>query len=366
MPFADPTQEAARILGICNACRYCEGYCAVFPAMELRTSFTEADVSYLANLCHQCAECYYACQYAPPHEFAVNVPRTLAEARLQSYRRYAWPVRFAKAFGRNESVVATIVLVCVILAVGAALMVPGADRVVGDFYRVVPHAVMAGLFGAVALFVVLALLIGVIRFWKEGAASSTHAAAPEFAHALHDVVLLKYLDNGGSGCTYPRNTDSQMRRWFHHLTFYGFFLCFAATSVAAVYHYGFGWLAPYDYFSVPVVLGTLGGIGLLIGPAGLYWLKQQRDPAIADSKQDGMDVSFLALLFLTSVTGLMLLALRQTVAMGALLLIHLGFVLALFLTMPYGKFVHGLYRFAALVRYASERSRAGGVKPPSA
>src|SRR5437868_3654240 len=83
--------EGERLMVICNACRYCEGYCAVFPAMERRLNFTEADLNYLANLCHNCAECYYACQYAPPHEFAVNVPKTLAEIRERSYRQYAWP-----------------------------------------------------------------------------------------------------------------------------------------------------------------------------------------------------------------------------------------------------------------------------------
>jgi citrate/tricarballylate utilization protein len=30
-------------------------------------------------------------------------------------------------------------------------------------------------------------------------------------------------------------------------------------------------------------------------------------------------------------------------------------VMALFLSFPYGKFVHGLYRFLALVQYAGER-----------
>jgi citrate/tricarballylate utilization protein len=44
--------------------------------------------------------------------------------------------------------------------------------------------------------------------------------------------------------------------------------------------------------------------------------------------------------------------------MPALLLVHLGLVLALFLTLPYGKFVHGMYRTAALVKYASETLRA--------
>ena len=56
-------------------------------------------------------------------------------------------------------------------------------------------------------------------------------------------------------------------------------------------------------------------------------------------------------------TGLGLLAFREHASMGTWLAIHLGFVLALFLTMPYGKFVHGLYRLVALVRYHLERRR---------
>jgi Fe-S oxidoreductase len=63
---------------VCNACRYCEQYCPVFPAMEERREFARVDLAYLANLCHNCGECLYACQYAPPHEFGINVPRTLA------------------------------------------------------------------------------------------------------------------------------------------------------------------------------------------------------------------------------------------------------------------------------------------------
>jgi citrate/tricarballylate utilization protein len=41
--------------------------------------------------------------------------------------------------------------------------------------------------------------------------------------------------------------------------------------------------------------------------------------------------------------------------MGLLLALHIGIVFALFINMPYGKFVHGFYRFLALVRYAKER-----------
>ena len=72
-----------------------------------------------------------------------------------------------------------------------------------------------------------------------------------------------------------------------------------------------------------------------------------------------MDVAFIAMLFLTGLTGMALLLWRDTPAMGPLLALHLGVVFSLFITMPYGKFVHGIYRFVALVRYARERRMLG-------
>ena len=80
---------------------------------------------------------------------------------------------------------------------------------------------------------------------------------------------------------------------------------------------------------------------------------------LVDEARTGMDVAFIAMLFLTSLTGMALLLLRETAAMGPLLALHLGVVFALFITMPYGKFVHGIYRFVALVRYARERQMMG-------
>jgi citrate/tricarballylate utilization protein len=351
VPPNELIREGDRILTICNACRYCEGYCAVFPALERRPSFGEADLHYLANLCHNCAECYYACQYAPPHEFAVNVPKTLAEIRAHSYRQYAWP---GFPLQRNGPTVIFVLALCLIAAVFAAVRLGGAGG--ADFYCVISHEVMAGGFSALSLAVLLALAVGFVRCWRESGPLAD-ARGSAWKQALGDVLTLKYLDGGGVGCTYPDERQSQARRWFHHFTFYGFLLCFASTSVAAIYHYVFDWRAPYGYLSLPVALGTLGGLGLLIGPAGLYWLKQRRDPATSDGIQSGMDVAFIALLFLTSLTGLLLLSLRETAAMTPLLVVHLAIVAALFLTLPYGKFVHGLYRFAALVRYAREMRR---------
>ena len=355
LPGTDSLAEGARILTICNACRYCEGFCAVFPALEQRAQVAVADLHYLANLCHNCAECFYACQYAPPHEFAVNVPKTLAEIQVRSYREYAWPSAF---FGKSSAILAAALLSAAMLWFYLAR----GDAAAGQFYRVISHRAMVAVFGAVSAVVGGVILIGLLRWRRESGWGIASLSA--MSHGFLDALKLTYLDGGGQGCTYPGERRSRARWWFHHLTFYGFLLCFASTTVAAVYHYALGLRAPYDYLSVPVVLGTIGGIGLLAGPAGLLWLKRDRDPATGAAQHDRLDIELIVLLWFTSATGLLLLALRETRAMRPLLAIHLGIVLALFLAMPYGKFVHGVYRSAALVRYALERSRAKGIRSP--
>ena len=352
--------EGQRIMSICNACRYCEGYCAVFPAMERRLEFSAGDLHYLANLCHNCGACYTSCQYAPPHEFALNLPRNFAEIRLETYGKFAWPSAFAGLYrsGMGAAALLTAMFVAVFL-LGVLLRRPEAVAIPhASFYDVIAHSVMAGAFGAVGLFIAVALCAMFIRFWRSsGETFASMLNLRALVHASSDALTLTHLGGGGEGCAGATERPSTLRRWFHHLTAYGFALCFAATVVATIYHYGFDWPAPYPVTSLPVLLGTAGGIGLLIGPAGLWWLGRRRDPALNDPQQAGMNVSFIALLFLTSLTGLVLLALRDTVAMSALLAIHLGVVMALFVTLPYGKFIHAVYRKAALLRYAVERRR---------
>src|SRR6185369_9997568 len=226
----------------------------------------------------------------------------------------------------------------------------------GAFYKLMPHNAMAALFSAAFLYAILALIMSVRAFWRDiGAPIGGRADGGSIFQAIRDAGELRYLHGGGVGCYNEDERPTDRRKLYHHLTFYGFLLCFAATSVATVYHYLLAREAPYPWWDLPVVLGTLGGLGLILGPIGLLRAKTKRDPALLDESSQGMDVGFIAMLFLTSVTGLALLALRETSAMGPLLALHLGAVFALFITMPYGKFVHGIYRFVALVRYARER-----------
>ena len=367
LPLTASEAEVARILQICNACRYCEGFCAVFPAMTRRLEFFQADTHYLANLCHNCGACLHACQYAPPHEFAVNVPKAMAEVRGQTYVDYAWPPALGRLYKRNGLTLSVALAAALALFLLLAVAMKGTlwgGRLDGNFYSLFPHNLLVSMFAPVFLFATLALAMGVRRFWREltPATSGAPLRGPAAAEGASAALRLKYLDGGhGAGCNNEDDAFTLSRRRFHHLTFYGFLLCFAATGVATLYHYAFGWVAPYELPSLPKLLGLVGGVSLMIGTAGLWRLNRQRHPLHIDAAQRPMDLGFIALLFLTSASGLALWLGRGTPALALLLCVHLGAVMALFATLPYGKFAHGIFRTAALLRYATEKRQPNPI-----
>ena len=352
--------EARRLFVICNSCRYCEGYCPVFPAMERRRIFSSEDLSYLANLCHDCRGCYYACQYAPPHEFAVNLPQTLAKVRNETYAEYVWPRSFAKLFKNNGLFMSlvTSIGIALVIALSATLhstaMLSSPHRGPGAFYAVIPESAMLVVAMATLGFSALALGMSVRNFWRDTGQGPT-VGARSFLRAAVDVLTLRHLGGGGHGCNQRDEALSQGRRYAHQTMFYGFLLCFVSTCCAAFYEHVLGRLAPYPFFSVPVLTGTVGGSGMLLGAAVLIWIKVKSDPAPAANALKGNDYALLTQLLLAAGTGLLLLIFRSSRFMGAFLALHLGAILSFFVALPYSKFVHGIYRSAALVRSAAER-----------
>jgi citrate/tricarballylate utilization protein len=364
MRETEAVAEARHYAEICNGCRYCEGFCAVFPALERRREFAAADLSYLANLCHNCMGCFYACQYAPPHEFGVNLPRSLALVRAESYAEYAWPAPLARAFARSGVVVslAAACSIALVLILVTALQSPetlyAAHPVEpGAFYAVIPLWIMQVVGIASFGFALFALAKGGAAFWRD-AGPRGRPGVGAIARAAWDVLTLRNLGGGGDGCNDRDERFSMTRRWLHHAMFYGFVLCFAATCVGFVYHAVLGRHAPYPLVSAPVLLGGAGGVLLLIGTVGLFSMKLTADPLPAARRLLGGDVALLMLLALSALSGLLLLALRGTGAMGIALAVHLGFILALFALLPFSKMVHGLYRSLALLRNATERRMA--------
>ncbi len=365
MRTTEAIKAARRALEICNACRFCDGYCVLFQVLKLRRAFSSADLGYLANLCHNCRNCYYACQYAPPHEFAINLPRRFAQIRLETYEEYVWPRPLAIVFRHNGLVVSVTSALCIavtlILTIGLqAPQEPLSPHLGSDaYYAIIPWKIMVCVAGTALGLSLVSLTVSVFRFWRDsnGQVAKTHNFRA-FLTALCDALTLRHLGGAGHGCNDKDASFSWARRRLHHAMFYGLALCFGATAIATIYDHILGWPAPYPLLSLPVILGTGGGLGMVIGTGGLIWIKLIGDPTPTALNVLGADYALLSLLLLVAASGLLLLVFRETAAMSVLLAIHLGIVLSLFLLLPYSKFVHGGYRAAALLHAAVEQMSA--------
>ena len=361
MPELNLFEEANRQLVICNACRYCEGFCPVFRAIETRRDFEKGDVFYLSNLCHDCRACYYACMFTPPHEFAINIPKMLAEVRMETYRRWSWPDFLAECF-RNREITIILATITIIVVVGLAMLLIPANALFsahlgpGAFYEVVPYLAMV--IGALllCLYSIAIWLRGGSRFWSE---TSSILRKPGGIKALSVAITaalgVRDLQGGGPGCPYPNERPSAARRTFHNLTVWGLAADFVSTTLAFIYQDLLHILPPYSLTSAPVIFGAVGGIALIIGTAGFLWLKVKSDRDPQASGAVGMDYVFLIMLGLAALTGMLTLVLRTTAVMGTILVLHLACIAALFATAPYSKFVHFIYRTLALIRYEIEQ-----------
>jgi citrate/tricarballylate utilization protein len=348
----DLIAEARRQAEICNACRYCEGYCAVFPALHRQRAFSDGDMTQLANLCHNCRGCYYACQYTAPHEFDLNLPKALAEVRQESWKEHAWPKPFAAAFENSGSLIAAgLVLGFALLLAIAQIMQPAGGE---GFYAYMSHSLMVAIFLPAFVLPLVAVVIALRGYWKTVGGGPLRYA--DIWSATVSAGQMRNLAGGhGDGCNFEdEDSFSQARRHFHQATLYGFLLCFASTSSGTVMHYGLGLEAPYGLFSVPKLLGIPGGLLLCAGTAGLAWLKLKADRNLGAPSAWGGEMAFVLLLFFVSATGILLYAATGSQLVWWLLPLHLASVLTFFLLMPYSKMAHGFFRMAALTREAAE------------
>jgi len=347
----DFLNEARRQAEICNACRYCEGYCSVFPALHRERAFSDGDLTQLANLCHNCRGCYYACQYTAPHEFDLNLPKALAEVRQESWKDHAWPRGFAHLFDRSGVAVAVgLVAAFALIFVLAQALRPDSGE---GFYAYMSHGLMVAIFAPAFLLPLAALAVSLRGYWRKvggGAWSLSDIWA-----AVKSAGQMRNLKGGhGDGCNFEdEDRFTHARRHLHQAALYGFLLCFASTSSGTLLHYGFGLHAPYGLFSLPKLLGVPGGILLTIGCAGLAWIKTKADPNLGAPNAWGGEMAFVLLLGSVGFTGLVLYAATGTAAVGWLLPLHLGTVLTFFLLTPFSKMAHGFYRIAALIKEAA-------------
>jgi citrate/tricarballylate utilization protein len=363
MPIDELFAEAERQLTICNACRYCEGYCAVFPALERRAVLSTGDMVQLANVCFDCRACFQACMYAPPHEFGVNPPQVLARVRLASYERYVWPRRVPRLL-RGWSGVGVGLGVAIALTVALSVAFAGAERLLAapggaqSPYDILPPAVLLPLLLATSGYAVVVMACAAVAYWREVGGGRADLGWRPAWQAMRHAATLRYQRGGGDDCYYPDDMrPSAGRRRLHHLTMYGFLLCTASTLSAAVLEHLKGEQPPYPILSAPVLLGTVGGVAMVVGCTGLLRLKASSSPVTGFAQMTVKDYGFLVALDFLSVSGLLTLFTRTTPAYAAVYLAHLAAILLCFAAAPYSKFPHFVYRFLALVKDESEKAR---------
>ena len=351
--------EAVRILNICNACRYCEGHCAVFPALARRLELEGRDLEALAHLCHQCGACYHNCQYAPPHEFAVNLPKTLESERQASLIRHnpaAGPfVLYPAATAIISVLVASLFFVLAIHGLSSPEE-GGLLQRTDSFYDLLPHGVMAMTFSVVGLMISGSWLLVATGYWKTlGLPAPWQIRRRVWRRAAGHALTLKNLDGGhGSGCHVEDDRPGLAKRTFHHWVLAGFLLCFAATLSGSLLHYVYSLPAPYDWLSLPKFFGVTGGIALGYGCIGLLRLSYGTDPATQHRPAFSRVLTWL--LLLVALSGLALPLLKGSLWLGVSLAVHLGLVFGLFLNLAFGKFLHSLFRCLALVADAREET----------
>jgi citrate/tricarballylate utilization protein len=288
--------------------------------------------------------------YAPPHEFAIDPPAVLSAVRRDTYDRYLPRL----PAGRATTIAATGLGALVILAAcatagGTSAAVPGSP------YRVIGYPALLAAAGLAIAWGLAVAGWAARRYWRDTGGRATLAG---LAAATVQAATLRNLRGGGADCAYPGDEPSPWRRRLHHLVAGGFGLCTASTVAAAVSQDVLGDPPPYPVLSVPVLLGVLGGAGLTAGCGGLLRLRSRSDPYRTDGLMSSRTRSLLLALLVLSVTGLLTLLLRGTVAFAPVLVIHLAAVTAYFAIAPYTKFVHVIFRFLALVHDRSEAGRA--------
>lgn len=340
--------EARRQAEVCNACRYCEGYCSVFPELHSKRAFTDGDITHLANLCHNCQGCYYACQYTAPHAFDLNMPAALAAVRREAWEDYAWPQPFARAFHRSGVAIAAAGVVCfaAIFLLIQALPEPQGE----GFYAIMSHRLMVLIFGPVFVLPLVGMGVSLRRYWRDIGGGRLGPGA--VLSALKSAGAMRNLKGGhGDGCNFEdEDRFSHARRYAHQMIMYGFLLCFMSTASGTIMHYGFDWQAPYGPWTPPKLLGVPGGILLVIGTIWFAGLKLKSNREVGDRDAFGAEMAFVLLLFLTALSGLVLYLFGATSGAPVLLAIHFGAVACLFMITPYSKMVHGFYRLLALAK----------------
>ena len=345
-------QRGGATAGRCYQCATCSSVCelstpeAPFPRQQMLLAQWGMAERLSGDpavwLCHQCGDCTERCpRDARPGDVLQGLRSTVIEAlafptfigKLVGNVRKTWPVLIALPW----------IFWMLLWAAGVIKINANEGGYLHAFEDFVPHGVIYSVFFPVAAFVTLAAGIGGMRFWRRMGEGSSRKGS--FMSGLIPVVMdiLAHKTFGSCG-------KITMRRWAHLALFWGF-IGAALTSGLLIY-------AIYiQHAEMPLplmhpfkILGNLSAVLLVFGGFLLFTSRFGTHKSLIGSS--AFDIFFISVVGLVIASGCVAEIARfvlPATAAAFIYTIHLGVVLTLFLTFPYSKFAHMLYRTLALV-----------------
>jgi quinone-modifying oxidoreductase subunit QmoC len=211
------------------------------------------------------------------------------------------------------------------------------------YSQVVPHWLIYLVFFSATGF---AGLCSVISLWRAWRLWGNHPVQIGVFFKSCAMVFWEVASHSRFGLC----TTAGARRWGHFLLLWGFLGAAISSGFIVIGIYLFGWTLPVAQLHWTKLLANLSAACMAIGAAWLLSLRLRRDHSTGTST--AYDNFFFSIVALTIVTGLSTEIGRYTFSPETASIIyglHLSSVLTLFVTMPYSKFAHFLYRTMAMV-----------------
>lgn len=312
-------------------------------------------------LCHQCNDCSVRC----PRD--VGPGDVMASLRAMMVQMLAVPAFMGSLVGNVKKtwpllVFGPIIFWVVLLGVSTGFqmheahhgLVPGPDM--GQFFydQYVPHYLIYGVYFTAVGLVCIALSSSGMKLWN--LMGDQQKRTGRFIGALIGVLIAIALHNKFSSC----DRGVTKRRWGHFLVMWGFVGAAITSGFAVVYLYRdtvfFSWLNLQYAYPVPIthwvkLLGNFSAIILVIGGIMLFVNRLATGDKLVGATT-AFDRFFLWVVLTVIGTGVFteifrFMAIDPLIGF-AVYIVHLGVVLCLFLTLPYSKFAHILYRTLAM------------------
>jgi quinone-modifying oxidoreductase subunit QmoC len=229
-----------------------------------------------------------------------------------------------------------------------------------EYANFFPHSLLIAFFNTFTGLAFLAIVIGIFRFWKAMKRADPDSGPPKKGLVASLVTSIKSILTHDK---FSKCKTGKPRLMSHLGVFYGFLALFIVTIWAVAVLYVINPLIEKDLvypFAMTNPWKILANVGALALIGGCIWMiisrLTDRDKAGTSSM---FDWAFVWTLLLVGVTGLAteLLRLAELETVGyTVYFIHLVFVFALLVYLPYSKFAHLAYRTTALV-YAEHTGR---------